>query len=151
MHLADTLRGLLSCHAEVGFFTVVKKASGKDDGTVATDPRLVFDECVSHHYWKDPPCIALAGPGSLSSVDLVSASGGCSHPGAGFATGDILNYYCCLALPEEFAQWLVLPGITGQGLVEALGDRGQVTQASQLPQELQGAAGRVGLRVPVVG
>ena len=64
------LQGLPTASAEVGLFTVVKKASWAESGSMDIALRLVFDERVPNRLWREPPWAPLAGPGAFAAIDL---------------------------------------------------------------------------------
>ena len=93
------LQGLAHARAEVGLFTVVKKAERSPSGEALITLRLVFDQRVPNKLWTPPPWVPLAGPGAFSAIDLAPAL--LASPGAklGISIGDVPSYYYGLELP----------------------------------------------------
>ena len=80
------MEGVAAPEAEVGLFTVVKKATQAPDGSVDVSLRWVFDQRTPNGCWAEPPWVPLAGPGALSTLKV--------EPGCqlGLGTGDLPNY-----------------------------------------------------------
>ena len=150
MAKARMLQGLPQAKAEVGLFTVIKKAWLDPVEGIQLTLRLVFDERVPNKLWRAPPWVALAGPGALAGIDLSSAA----EQGATmeWLTGDLPNYYFCLELPPWFAQWFALPDVSLEDLCLALDAENESEIAACLRKEGKGAKqARVGVKVPVMG
>ena len=68
------LQGVGSPKAEVGLFTVIKKAALNEQGELEVALRLVFGERLPNQLWNGPPWVALAGPGAFAAIDLSEAA-----------------------------------------------------------------------------
>ena len=148
------LQGTKKKMCEVGLFTVVKKASFDSSGVADITLRLVFDERVPNQLWKDPPWVALGGPGAFASIDLTSFEDEAGNNKAKLytATGDIPNYFFCLGLPKWFAQWFVLPEVRIKDIAQIMEADGASDVLRQLLENADGnGEAFVGLRVPVMG
>jgi hypothetical protein len=158
MASAGMLRGVTRRQSTVGMFTVVKKVVETDEysadgslvwpaGTILL--RLVLDQRIPNLAWKEPPWVALGGPGALSSVDL----SGFGPPGSVqicMATGDIPDYYYRLGLPDAISEWFCLPDVTMQSLTAELESQGRADVAQQLLASTP-TAEYVGLVAPAMG
>ena len=158
MSEAKMLRGVKRAECTVGMFTVVKKvvpaAPGKGSPGCPDYQillRLVFDQRGPNRRWKEPPWIALGGPGALANLDLSRIP----HTEEQVVklwsvAGDIPDWYYRLAIPEDMIPLFCLPDVKFSALLQALRDRGRHLEAEQLEAETPEAQD-VGLRVLLMG
>jgi hypothetical protein len=130
----------------IGLFTVVKKVG--DDGELVL--RLVFDQRVPNEYWVAPPWTPLAGPGAFAAIDLSTQES--VDWSTWIVQGDIPDCFYRWGVPDELAEWFVVPGVTFQALKAALMEEnewGIIEQLMNGQKEEQLTA--VGLRVVGMG
>jgi len=146
MAKSGMLTGVTRCEMTIGLFTVVKKVNEDGDFNL----RLVFDQRVPNEFWMDPPWTPLAGPGAFAAIDLSGEEE--IEWSSWIVQGDIPDCFYRWGVPDELAEWFVVPGVTFEAVRDALMKEGEVEIVKQLAngrrqEQLVG----VGLRVVGMG
>jgi len=146
MARSGMLIGVRRCEMTMGLFTVVKKVG--DDGEFTL--RLVFDQRVPNEYWMDPPWTPLAGPGAFAAIDLSGEKG--TKWSSWIVQGDIPDCFYRWGVPDEIAEWFVLPGVSFESLKSALLEEKEYAIIEQLMNgQKEDKLIGVGLRVVGMG